>query len=68
MKCGILVDIAKHVNKLNVTSKLSILCIFHIKLHRLLHQLDAPKHVGVTPIIFLLRLHLDGLINGVLLS
>jgi len=56
MKCGILVDIAKHVNKLNVTLKLPILCIFRIKLHRLLHQLGAPKHVGVTPLIFVLRL------------
>jgi hypothetical protein len=62
MKCGILVDITKHVNKLNVILKLSILCIFHIKVHRLLHQLNAPTHVGVALLIFVLikTLHLVG--------
>ena len=52
MKYGILMVITKHVNKLNVILKLSILCIFHIKVHRLLHQLNAPKHAGVAPLIF----------------
>jgi hypothetical protein len=46
MKSVILVDITKHVNKLNVILKLPIPCIFRIKVHRLLHQLNTAKHVG----------------------
>jgi hypothetical protein len=70
MKCGILVDITKHVNKLNVILKLSIPCILHIKVHSLLHQLNAPKHAGVAQLIFVLifalikTLHLVCLISG----
>lgn len=63
-------DIPKHVNKLNVILKWSIRCIFHIEVHRLLHQLSAPKHVGIAPLIFVLIkiLHLIGEINGARLS
>lgn len=61
-------DIA--VNKLHVILKVSIPCILHIKVHRLLQQLNAPKHAGVAPLIFVLifalikTLRLVGLING----
>jgi hypothetical protein len=54
MKYGILVDITKHANGLNVILKLSILCILNIKVHRLLHQRNAPKHVAVAPLTLVL--------------